>query len=95
MAREIKTDTVIKPYSEFDETNDDLIVIGLEFDAETPYMVVSSNSDFQMEEFYSVPKQMAYYAATHRGFTTEGRKHHDYLAKRELANQIKSLLEIK
>lgn len=85
----------ILPYGSFDESNTDLFVCEIKFDAEIPYMCVSSASDVSVELYYSIPDQMAHYARVHAGYTQAGQERRKQDGRRELAAEIKRLLSIK
>jgi hypothetical protein len=83
----------LKPYNSFDDTNEDLFVYGIYFDAPVPYMRVLSETDENFVEYYTVPKAMAYYATWHAGYTQEGHKLLIQRGRQELARDIRKILD--
>lgn len=91
------------PLSEYLETENSF-VIGIKFDPLEdervrrdfpecpPFIVLCHSSEVYEYSFYEIPKQMAYYAKTHVGYTREGRRNAEQMAVRQYQNQLKSLL---
>lgn len=82
----------IKPYTSFNDKDEDLYVFGIFFDYPTPYMKVLRESDPDFVDYYSIPRAMAYYASWHAGYTKEGEREAIKFGREELAADIKKLL---
>lgn len=64
------------------------------FDGCPPYIEIRSNDEEVDSLFFQVPQIVAYYAKTHPCYTMKGIDNHRQQGARELAQKIKSLLEI-
>lgn len=90
----------LKPLSDYRET-EDCFVSGIYFDPSEddrifegcpPFLVLSSNTD--ENEFYEIPKEIAYYAKQHRGWTKKGRKTIEDNAIRRFKIELRDLLRV-
>ncbi len=103
MKKPIKGKTVFRHWSEFEE-HPDRYISGIEFRPEEnlewnyegcpPYMVAYVGHDVDNAEFYLIPPAMAFYAATHQGWTREGRKNVARNAREELQAEQRALFGI-
>jgi hypothetical protein len=101
MKKPIKGVTQFKHWSEFQE-HPDRYVAGIVFKPEEdpiwnyegcpPYMVAYTGYDTDNAEFYLIPPAMAYYAATHQGWTIQGRKNAELDGEERVKAQIRGIL---
>lgn len=66
----------------------------LSFKGCPPYMVAHFGHDFDNPEFYLIPPAMAYYAATHQGWTRKGRENARLRSRQKLQSELQSLLGV-
>lgn len=103
MKKPIKGVTVFRHWSEFEE-HSDRYICGIEFRPEEspewnydgcpPYMVAYVGHDLDNAEFYLIPPAMAYYAATHQGWTKQGRENVRLDGREGLQRELRRLLGV-
>lgn len=100
MRRPTITETYLD-WKNFDENNENLLVCGIRFDHDPPYMEVIDNAEDKKwgdpikTYFYRLPKALAYYAVTHVGYTNDGIDRHVQEGRRQLQDELRQLLGIK